>query len=310
MKRKKGAYLVKGYAMVQREFRRHKFGEIHNTLATRRDQRMQKMRNASALQEMAVPISFSAARESVVPTVSQLEHIIVPTAEPKRVEGHYRKAPICVPEEISLCCGINVFGRIIKSFVYSTDVVTIRNCNADAVLAVYPFTCQPAITQALLTAAECPVFTGIAGSVTRGQRSVDLAHFTEMQGATGVVLNSSAEPETIRAVSAYVDIPVVVTVINFDEYVQVRIAAGADIVNVAAGRKTAEVVRQVRQAFPVLPIMASGGKTGDTILDTINAGADAITWTPPSIVELEHQLMDRNRALVEPPENEEEDASA
>ena len=296
--------------MSQREFHHHKLGEIHNDFATRREQRLQKMRETGALHEVAVPISFKAARESVIPTVSQVEHIAVPAAEPKRIEGRFRKALMCVPEEISQCCGINVYGRVIKSFIYSTDVVTIRNCNADAVLAVYPFTCQPAITQALLTAAECPVFTGIAGATTFGQRSVDLAHFTEMQGATGVVMNSTAEPETIRAVSAYVDIPVVVTITNFDEYVQVRIASGADIVNVAAGRNTADVVAQVREAFPGIPIMASGGKTGETITATIAAGADAITWTPPSIVELEHQLMDANRALIEPSENEGENASA
>ena len=296
--------------MGQREFHRHKLGEIHNDLTARREARMQKMRDVSALHEVAVPISFKAARESVIPAVSQVEHIAVPSAEPKRIEGRFRKALMCVPEEISQCCGINVYGRVIRSFIYSTDVVTIRNCNADAVLAVYPFTCQPAITQALLTAAECPVFTGIAGSTTYGQRSVDLAHFTEMQGATGVVMNSTTEPETIRAVSSYVDIPVVVTVTNFDEYVQVRIASGADIVNVAAGRNTATVVAQVREAFPGIPIMASGGKTGESILTTIAAGADAISWTPPSMVDLEHQLMDANRALVEPAKDGEGEASA
>ncbi|MBO4365549.1 MAG: dioxygenase, partial [Eggerthellaceae bacterium] len=251
---------------------RNILSEIHNDFATRRDLRLKRMK------ETAAPIPFLAARESVTVT-PHVEHIALPVAEPKKIEGKFRRAVMCVPPEISECCGINVFGRVIRSFIFSTDVVTIRNCNADAVLAVYPFTCQPAITQALIMAAECPVFTGIAGSVTHGQRSVDLAHFTEMQGATGVVLNSTVEPDTIRAVAAYVDIPVVVTVTNFDEYVQVRIASGAQIVNVAAGRNTAEVVAQVRRAFPMIPIMASGGKSGDTIRSTIAAGADAITWT-------------------------------
>ena len=281
---------------------------IQNDFAMRRDLRLKRMREAAA--PIAVPIPFKAARESVATVTPQVEHIALPVAEPKKIEGRYRRTVMCVPEEISRCCGINVFGRVIRSFVFSTDVVTIRNCNADAVLAVYPFTCQPAITQALIMAAECPVFTGIAGSVTQGQRSVDLAHFTEMQGATGVVLNSTVEPDTIRAVASYVDIPVVVTVTNFDEYVQVRIASGAQIVNVAAGRNTAEVVAQVRRAFPMIPIMASGGKSDDTIRSTIAAGADAITWTPPSIAELEHQLMERNRAALEPAENEGEDQSA
>ena len=45
-----------------------------------------------------------------------------------------------------------VFGKRIKSLVFSTDLAIIRNVNADAVFAVYPFTPQPVITQALLMA--------------------------------------------------------------------------------------------------------------------------------------------------------------
>ena len=36
--------------------------------------------------------------------------------------------------------GITINGRRIKSLIFSTDVAIISNCNADAVIAVYPFT--------------------------------------------------------------------------------------------------------------------------------------------------------------------------
>ena len=45
-----------------------------------------------------------------------------------------------VPECIYDVSGINVNGKRIKSLVFSTDVAVIANCNADAVIAVYPFT--------------------------------------------------------------------------------------------------------------------------------------------------------------------------
>lgn len=292
--------------MGYRDFHRNYFADIHSDLVSRREYQRKMLRESSML------IPFRAAREA--DEAAQRACVAPPAArapEPKRVEGTYRHGALCVPQEISQCGGISLFGRVLKSFVFSTDVVAIRNCNADAVLAVYPFTCQPAITEALMIAAECPVFTGVAGSTTRGQRSVDLARYSEMQGAAGVVLNSSSKPDVIRSVSQVVDIPVVVSVSNFDEYVQVRIAAGATIVNVAAGRNTVDVVRQVRQAFPAIPIMASGGKTGESILQTIEAGADAIIWTPPSIADLERKLMDGIREPLEAlAENEEETQSA
>ena len=48
-----------------------------------------------------------------------------------------------VPECIQNCTGIRVFGKRIRSLVFTTDVSIIRNCNADAVIAVYPFTPSP-----------------------------------------------------------------------------------------------------------------------------------------------------------------------
>ena len=66
-------------------------------------------------------------------------------------EGELRKHSIQVPRCISECSGIRIFGRRIKSLVFSTDVAIIKNINADAVIAVYPFTPQPAITQAILS---------------------------------------------------------------------------------------------------------------------------------------------------------------
>lgn len=66
--------------------------------------------------------------------------------EPSPIEGRLRKAPLRVPDELEECGGFTLFGRRIKSLLYTTDVAVIRNSNADAIFAVYPFTAQPAIT--------------------------------------------------------------------------------------------------------------------------------------------------------------------
>ena len=49
-------------------------------------------------------------------------------------------------------------GRRIKSLIFSTDIAIIRNCNADAVLAVYPFTPQQIIADAIVSTSSLPVF--------------------------------------------------------------------------------------------------------------------------------------------------------
>ena len=210
------------------------------------------------------------------------------------IKGYLRDFRIDIPEVIYNCKGLKIFGRRIKSIVFSTDVSIIRNCNADAVIAVYPFTPQPVITQAVMLAADCPVFVGVGGGLTKGERVINLARHAEYQGATGVVLNAPTSNDSIREVSRVVDLPIVITVVK-EEDIQARLDAGAQILNVSAAAKTPELVAKIREHFPNVPIMATGGPTEETIKATINAGADAITWTPPTNGEVFRDIMEAYR---------------
>lgn len=210
------------------------------------------------------------------------------------IKGYLRDFRIDVPEIIYTCRGIKIFGRRIKSIVFSTDVSIIRNCNADAVIAVYPFTPQPVITQAVMMAADCPVFVGVGGGLTKGERVINLARHAEYQGATGVVLNAPTSNDTIREVAKTIDLPIVITVVKEDD-IEARLDAGVQILNVSAAAKTPELVAKIREQFPNVPIMATGGPTEETIKATIDAGADAITWTPPTNGEIFRDIMEAYR---------------
>ena len=206
-------------------------------------------------------------------------------------EGNLRKHTLSVPRCISECSGIRVFGRRIKSLVFSTDVAIIKNINADAVIAVYPFTPQPSITQAIIGISEVPVFCGVGGGLTNGVRSASMAAYVEHQGAYGVVCNSKIGLDTIRAIKEAVEIPVVYTVISEKMDIEPYLAAGVDFVNVSGAARTPEIVAALRAKYPELPIIATGGPTDESILETIQAGANAITWTPPSNGEIFRDIM-------------------
>ena len=210
---------------------------------------------------------------------------------PRPIDGTLRKFSLRVPEIIRECSGITVFGKRIKSLVFSTDVAIIKNVNADAVIAVYPFTPQPVITQAILQVSDIPVFVGVGGGLTKGQRVLSLSVFAEMQGATGVVLNAPTSNEVIEKVSQTVDIPTIVTVVREDEDIDARIEAGASILNVSGASKTADIIRKIRKKHHDIPIIATGGPTEESIRATIEAGANAITWTPPSNAEIFKNVM-------------------
>lgn len=54
-----------------------------------------------------------------------MENRLVP-----EIDGNLRKHMIRVPKAIEQVSGIRIFGKLIKSLVFTTDVAIIRNCNA------------------------------------------------------------------------------------------------------------------------------------------------------------------------------------
>ena len=211
-----------------------------------------------------------------------------------QVEGQLRHI-LRIPQAVYKATGIVVNGRRIKSFVFTTDLAIIRNCDADAVFAVYPFTPQQAISDAIIKASYIPVFCGVGGGTTRGMRTVSLAKDVESQGAMGVVLNAPITNLNLRAVAMAVDIPVIITVTKEDTDIAARLANGASILNVACALQTPRVVAKIRADFPDVPIIATGGRTEESIAETIAAGANAITYTPPRPAELFKAMMEKYR---------------
>lgn len=213
-----------------------------------------------------------------------------------KIEGKLRSKYLELPKEIYKAKGLVIMGRRIKSVIFTTDIAIIRSCNADAVLAVYPFTPQQVISQAIINVAPMPVFVGVGGGITNGQRSANIANDAEGDGAWGVVVNAPVTNDNVRLISQVVDIPVIATVINEHVDVQGRLDAGVSILNISAAARTPEVVRRIREKHPKVPIIATGGPTSESILATIEAGADCISYTPPSTAEIFADIMKRYRA--------------
>ena len=211
------------------------------------------------------------------------------------VNGDLRSHILTVPQAAWRASGIVVMGRRIKSLLFSTDIAVICNCNADAVLAVYPFTPQQRIANAIVSNSSIPVFCGVGGGVTNGPRSVLLARDAEAHGAFGVVVNVPIANETIHQMRQVIDIPVIATVVSRSMDIDARLKAGANILNVSAAEKTPALVREIRRDYPNVPIIATGGPTDESVAETVEAGANAISYTPPSTKVLFQSIMNGYR---------------
>ncbi len=209
----------------------------------------------------------------------------------KEFESKLRYLIISVPDVISAAPGIKIFGRTLRSFLFTTDIALIKNTNADAIMAVYPFTPQPSINQAIMATADIPVMCSVGGRELDDKRAVNLALEAEFRGAMGAVLSPETDNEIIAKIKKRIDIPVVVTVVSEKEDVERRIESGADILNVSGAGNTCSIIERIRNKYPYIPIIATGGPSDDSIRETIACGADAITYTPPANGELFKKTM-------------------
>ncbi|MEB5919396.1 hydrolase [Enterococcus innesii] len=217
-----------------------------------------------------------------------------------KITTDLRKDIVKVPKVIREASGIQIFGKQIRSIIFTTDIAIIRNTNADAVIAVYPFTPHPAITKAIIEAADIPVFSGVGGGLTQGFRSSYMSMFAEAQGSIGVVLNGPTPLKTVEQVCKVVDIPVISTVTSKYTEIDAKLEAGVKVINISAGKDTADTVAFFRKKYPKLPIIATGGPTDESIVETIEAGTNAITYTPPSNGELFSKKMEHYRDMEKP----------
>ena len=167
-----------------------------------------------------------------------------------RIAGKLRSKYLEMPEEIYRAKGIVIMGKRIKSVIFTTDIAIIRSCNADAVLAVYPFTPQQVISQSIINVAPMPVFVGVGGGITNGVRSAIIAKDAEGDGAWGVVVNAPVTNDNIKLISATVDVPIIATVIHESADIQARLDAGVSILNVSAASRTPLVVKKDQRKIP------------------------------------------------------------
>lgn len=203
-------------------------------------------------------------------------------------------AHLHVPNILSACSGIFLKGKIVRSILFSTDMAIIENCNADAVLAVYPFSPSATLIKDIIRFARRPVICGIGGGLTKGRKSLEMALHAEACGASAIIVNQPFPEKDIALIKKRIRIPFIATIANSAINLKNKINAGVDIINISAGAQTPDMIREVVQTYRI-PIIATGGRTLNSINDVAIAGAYSVVLTPPSTSDIFKKIMTRYR---------------
>lgn len=204
---------------------------------------------------------------------------------------------LTTPEMIGANCqGLVLKNENVKSFLFSTDMALIENNDADAILAVYPFPPSPKIIKTLIDFAGKPIVCGVGGGTTKGKKSLEVAIYAEEVGAAGIIVNVPFENKDIKKIREKVSLPIIATVTSSDyNFLKGKIDAGVTIFHVSGGANTSKIVKEITDQFPDFPVMATGGKSLESIRESIDSGSRAIVLSPPSNKDLFKTVMDKYR---------------
>lgn len=205
---------------------------------------------------------------------------------------------LTTPEIIGTNCqGLLLKNENVKSFLFSTDMALIENNDADAILAVYPFPPSPKIIKTLIDFAGKPIVCGVGGGTTKGKKSLEVAIYAEEVGAAGIIVNVPFENKDIKKIREKVSLPIISTVTSSDyDFLKGKIYAGVTIFHVSGGANTSKIVKDISDKFPDFPVMATGGKSLESIEESIDSGSRAIVLSPPSNKDLFKTVMDKYRS--------------
>jgi hypothetical protein len=205
---------------------------------------------------------------------------------------------LTTPEIINANCkGLLLKNENIKSFLFSTDMALIENNDADAILAVYPFPPSSKIIKTLIDFAGKPIVCGVGGGTTKGKKSIEMAIYAEEVGAAGIIVNVPFENKDIKKIREKISLPIIATVTSSDyDFLKGKIDAGVTIFHVSGGANTSKIVKEIGDKFPHFPVMATGGKSLESIQESINSGSRAIVLSPPSNKDLFKTVMDKYRS--------------
>ncbi|MFB9079166.1 hypothetical protein ACFFLS_03860 [Flavobacterium procerum] len=204
------------------------------------------------------------------------------------------------PEIIANNCeGLQLGGKVLKSFLFSTDMALIENNDADAVLAVYPFSPSVKIIKTLIEFSDKPVICGVGGGTTKGKKSLEMAMYAEQAGAAGIIVNIPFENKDLKKIREKIKIPIIASIASSDyNFLKSKMDAGVDIFHVTGGIHTNAILKSIANIFPGFPIMATGGKSMESIEEAIKAGSKAIVLSPPSNKDLFKSLMIKYRSSL------------
>ncbi len=189
------------------------------------------------------------------------------------------------------CKGLVLNGKEVKSILFSTDLALIENNDSDALLAVYPFTPSVKIMETLINFSNKPVICGIGGGKTQGKVAVEKAVEAEQLGACAVIVNQPFKNRDIIKIKKRISIPVISSVSTLQFDFEKRIAAGISAFHITGGSQTIEIISFLKQHYPDLPFICTGGKSLEHIEQVAKNEPNAIVLTPPSNANLFKEIM-------------------
>jgi hypothetical protein len=176
--------------------------------------------------------------------------------------------------------GVNIKGAMVHSILCSTKEKEIIETDADAIFTDFWFTPVEYKLRSLVNSIKKPVIISLNKGMRTMEKIIDIAIMFEQAGVSAILTGNLFKSSVIEKIKKYVEIPIIAKADANPQSIVSKYKAGAEIICIIGMEISRNLLDEVKQAFPALPILSFAGNSEEIIANSLSSGADAIIYKP------------------------------
>lgn len=190
--------------------------------------------------------------------------------------GYLPQKPILYPVPHGIWLG----GRMVYSFLVTTDLYDMIMTDADAILANFYWIPPKGKLNKLFSTVGKPVVIVIRNRFVALPKLLETLKKLEAAGTTGLFAGSRISLSELKHICLASSIPVFAASGPEVEEIKSKIEAGVFAVCIQGKTVSEELIRSLHRSFPGTPVIAFCSRSEKLMGESVKSGADAVIFKP------------------------------
>lgn len=184
------------------------------------------------------------------------------------------------PEFLSSAKGFRLKNRLVHAILYTRDKLNMKTTNADAIMTNFFLIPGGKRARSMLLKTGRPFIFPVHFRFIFLLGLSNLIKKLEISGAAGLFVAGWLPDEILKKLCKQASLPVISATAPRLDKIFSKIEAGAYAVCLPGKYVSKKMIRILHESYPFVPVIASCGRSEDSMLSCLKSGVDAVMYRP------------------------------